>query len=91
MVKRFITAATVSLCSIGAASAQSPVGEWMVKDQTAHIRIVSCGNALWGVINWTKGPAGKDENNPDPAKRDTLSDGDADPDQHEACRATMGG
>ena len=69
MVRRFITAATLSLCSIGAASAQSPVGEWMVKDQTAHIRIVSCGNALWGVINWTKGPPGKDENNPDPAKR----------------------
>ncbi len=69
MVKQFMTAAMLSLCSIGAASAQSPVGEWMVKDQTAHIRIVSCGNSLWGVINWTKGPPGKDENNPDPAKR----------------------
>ena len=30
---------------------------------------MSCGSALWGVINWTKGPPGKDENNPDPAKR----------------------
>jgi uncharacterized protein (DUF2147 family) len=69
MVKQFMTAAMLSLCSIGAASAQSPVGEWMVKDQTAHIRIVSCGGALWGIINWTKGPPGKDENNPDPAKR----------------------
>jgi len=69
MVKQLMTAALLSLCSIGAASAQSPVGEWMVKDQTAHIRIVSCGNALWGVINWVKGPPGKDENNPDPAKR----------------------
>lgn len=69
MVKRFMTAAMLSLCSTGAASAQSPVGEWMVQDKTAHIRIVSCGNALWGVINWTKGPPGKDENNPDPAKR----------------------
>ena len=69
MVKQFMTAAMLSLCSIGAASAQSPVGEWVVQDGTAHIRIVSCGSALWGVINWTKGPPGKDENNPDPAKR----------------------
>jgi uncharacterized protein (DUF2147 family) len=70
MVKRLMTAAMLSLCSIGMASAQSPLGEWAVHDGTAHIRIVACGNALWGVINWTKGPPGKDENNPDPAKRD---------------------
>ena len=68
-MKRLTTAALLSLCSIGAASAQTPVGEWLVKDQTAHIRIVPCGDALWGVINWVKGPPGKDENNPDPAKR----------------------
>ncbi len=68
-MKRLMTAALLGLCSTGAASAQSPVGEWLVKDQTAHIRVVSCGNGLWGVINWVKGPPGKDENNPDPAKR----------------------
>ncbi len=68
-MKRLMTAALLSLCAVGGASAQSPVGEWLVKDQTAHIRVVPCGDALWGVISWVKGPPGKDENNPDPAKR----------------------
>ncbi len=68
-MNKLLIAATFSLCSIGAAAAQSPIGEWQVQDGTAHIRIVPCGKALWGVINWTKGPPGKDENNPDPAKR----------------------
>jgi uncharacterized protein (DUF2147 family) len=63
-------AAMASLFSIGAAHAQSPVGEWLVQDGTAHIRIVQCGTSLWGVIAWTKGEPGKDENNPDPTKRD---------------------
>ena len=69
MLKSLMTAAMLSLCSIGAAFAQSPTGEWAVQDGTAHIRIVLCGNALWGVINWTKFPPSKDENNPDPVKR----------------------
>jgi uncharacterized protein (DUF2147 family) len=70
IVKRLIIATTVSLFSAGMAFAQSPLGEWLVQDGTAHIRIVSCGKGLWGVISWVKGPPGKDENNPDPAKRD---------------------
>jgi len=69
-VKRVMIAAAIGLCSIGTAYAESPIGEWAVQDGTAHIRIVPCGKALWGVIAWTKGPPGKDENNPDPAKRD---------------------
>jgi uncharacterized protein (DUF2147 family) len=68
-MKSFIVACVFSLVSAGTALAQTPVGEWLVEDGTAHIRIVSCGTALWGVISWTKGEAGKDENNPDPAKR----------------------
>ncbi len=59
-----------SLFSVVTAFAQSPVGEWLVEDGTAHIRIVPCGDRLWGVISWTKGEPGKDENNPDPSKRD---------------------
>jgi uncharacterized protein (DUF2147 family) len=70
IVKRLMIAAMLNVCAISAAFAQSPIGEWQVEDGTAHIRIVSCGNALWGVINWTKYPPGKDENNPNPAKRD---------------------
>jgi uncharacterized protein (DUF2147 family) len=50
-------------------AAQTPFGEWLVEDGSAHIRIASCNGALWGVLAWTKGEPGKDENNPDPSKR----------------------
>ncbi len=68
-MKRLIIAAMFGVCSAGAAFAQSPLGEWAVENGQAHIRIVSCGKGLWGVISWTSGPAGTDEHNPDPAKR----------------------
>jgi uncharacterized protein (DUF2147 family) len=68
-MKSSIAAGILSLFSISAAYAQSPVGEWVVEDGTAHIRIVPCGNALWGVISWTKDTPGRDEHNPDPSKR----------------------
>jgi uncharacterized protein (DUF2147 family) len=68
-MRAFLAAGLLSLLTAGTALAQSPTGEWLVKDGTARIRIVQCVGALWGVISWTKGPAGKDENNPDPAKR----------------------
>lgn len=54
------------LCS--PASAADAVGEWLVKDGGAQIRIEPCADALWGVISWTREPA-VDSNNPDPAKR----------------------
>src|SRR5579883_1862690 len=70
-MKSFLAAALLAVFSCGTAYAvETPLGDWLVKDGTARIRIVRCGNALWGVISWTKGPAGKDTNNPDPAKRD---------------------
>lgn len=50
------------------AFAADPVGEWLVKDGGAQIRIEPCADALWGVISWTREPA-TDSNNPDPAKR----------------------
>jgi len=68
-MKRFIAATAVCLLTAGAALAQSPLGEWRVKEGTADIRIVQCNSGLWGVIAWTKGPPGTDENNPDPALR----------------------
>lgn len=70
-MKNSIAAGILSLISMSAAYAQSqsPVGEWAVEDGTAHIRVVPCGNSLWGVISWTKGAPGQDENNPDPSKR----------------------
>ncbi len=48
--------------------AADPVGEWLVENGAAHIRIENCGGALWGVTSWEKVP-GKDTENPDPAKR----------------------
>ncbi len=56
------------VCLASPALAADPTGEWLVADGSARIRIEPCGNALWGVIAWAKDP-GKDENNPDPAKR----------------------
>jgi uncharacterized protein (DUF2147 family) len=50
------------------ASAADPVGEWLVKDGGAQIRIEPCADALWGVISWTR-DAAVDSNNPDPVKR----------------------
>jgi uncharacterized protein (DUF2147 family) len=51
------------------AFAQNPVGEWLVKDGSAKVRIVNCGKSFWGVISWQKTPGGHDTHNPDPAKR----------------------
>jgi uncharacterized protein (DUF2147 family) len=51
------------------ALAQDATGEWLVKDRTAKIRVINCGNALWGVVSWEKTPGGRDENNPDAALR----------------------
>jgi len=65
-----MAAGLLSLLSTGAAFAQgTPAGDWLVEDGTAHIRVVQCGGAYWGVISWTKGAPGRDEHNPDPAKR----------------------
>jgi uncharacterized protein (DUF2147 family) len=50
------------------AVAEEPIGEWMVANQAAQIRIDQCAGALWGVISWEKEP-GRDIRNPDPAKR----------------------
>jgi uncharacterized protein (DUF2147 family) len=72
-MKRLIAAGMACLIPAGAALAQSPTGEWRVKDGTADIRIVDCGGAIWGVIAWAKGEEAAmatDKNNPDPALRD---------------------
>lgn len=50
------------------AFAQSPIGEWRVKDGSAHIRVVNCGKALWGVVAWEK-KVGHDIHNPNKALR----------------------
>jgi uncharacterized protein (DUF2147 family) len=59
----------VLLATLAPAAAASPLGNWMVEEQTAQIRIIDCGSALWGVISWEK-VAGRDTYNPDTALRD---------------------
>ncbi len=61
-------ALTALLLAPGLAAAQ-PIGEWMVKDKVATIKIDECDGAMWGVVAWEKDPGGLDTNNPDPAKR----------------------
>jgi uncharacterized protein (DUF2147 family) len=53
----------------GPALAAEPVGDWMVADKMAVVRVTPCGEAFCGNLAWTKGPPGTDQNNPDPAKR----------------------
>lgn len=45
-----------------------PVGEWLVADRVARIRIVDCNGHLWGVVAWEAKP-GTDTKNPDPKLR----------------------
>ena len=66
----------ILLVATSVASAQSgdPVGEWLVEDGTARIKVVSCPQAqgqppvLWGVI-WAESQPGVDKQNPDPSQK----------------------
>jgi uncharacterized protein (DUF2147 family) len=68
IVKRSCLAAVVLATLVAPAAAADPIGEWLVADGTAQIRIEPCADALWGVISWANSP-GLDENNPNPALR----------------------
>jgi uncharacterized protein (DUF2147 family) len=59
--------ATLAL-STGSGLTAEPIGEWLVTDGYAHIRVEKCGDQYWGVVSWEQQP-GTDTNNPDPAKR----------------------
>jgi uncharacterized protein (DUF2147 family) len=67
-LKRSCLPAILTVLLVSPALAADPIGEWLVADGTARIRIGPCADALWGVISWANQP-GTDENNPDPAKR----------------------
>lgn len=68
-MKNLLLAGMVLVCLGSPAAAADPTGEWLVEDGSARIRVEPCKGALWGIISWTKNPPGKDENNPDPEKR----------------------
>ena len=49
--------------------AADPVGDWLVKDGYAHIRIDNCAGKMWGIVAWEKSPGAVDDQNPDPTKK----------------------
>jgi uncharacterized protein (DUF2147 family) len=51
------------------ASQPSPVGEWLVEDGEARIRIEECGNNLCGVVSGVKNSNETDRKNPNPELR----------------------
>src|SRR5213596_852074 len=66
----FASAAIFGLTAAPALAAEdSVVGDWLVKDGYANIRIDNCGGKMWGIVVWEKVPGGVDEENPDPAKK----------------------
>lgn len=66
----FALAAILGLAGGTASAAElSPVGDWLVKDGYANIRIDNCGGKMWGIVAWEKTPGGLDNENPDPAKK----------------------
>ncbi|WGJ13027.1 DUF2147 domain-containing protein [Methylocapsa sp. D3K7] len=50
-------------------AAASPVGEWLVEDGDARIRIQECGNNLCGVVSAAKNAQDTDRKNPNPELR----------------------
>ena len=60
------------LFATGSALAADPVGEWLVEDRSARMKIVRCPQgqtqALWGVI-WAQSKPGFDTANRDPSMR----------------------
>ena len=64
----FASAAILSLTAGGAVAAE-PIGDWLVKDGYAHIRIDNCAGKMWGVVAWEKTPGAIDNENPDAARK----------------------
>jgi len=62
-----VVCATI-LAAVPSLAAEAPVGEWLVVERYANIRIENCGGALWGVVSGELNP-GQDSANPDLALR----------------------
>ena len=67
-MKRLCAYAAMLVLTQGTALAADPsvIGDWLVKDGYANIRIDNCGGKMWGIVVWEKTP-GLDVENPDPA------------------------
>lgn len=71
MKKEVVFCGMALLASLGSAHAleSQPLGEWVVQEGVARIRIVDCNSRLWGVVSWEKIPGNVDAQNPDRSKR----------------------
>jgi uncharacterized protein (DUF2147 family) len=70
-MKHLFASAAIIAFAIGSAQAAEPsvVGDWLVKEGYANIRIDNCGGKMWGIVAWEKKPGGVDSENPDPARK----------------------
>jgi uncharacterized protein (DUF2147 family) len=69
MTRLLASAALLAIIPASALAADaSVIGDWLVKDGYANIRIDNCSGKMWGIVVWEKTP-GLDVENPDPAKR----------------------
>ncbi len=72
-MKKLTASAAILVLGTGGAMAAEPIGDWLVKDGYAHIRIDNCAGKMWGIVTWEKTPGGIDNENPDPAKKGRLT------------------
>ena len=70
-MKKFVFGGIALLASLAPVHAvePQPLGEWLVQEGVARIRIVDCNSRLWGVVSWEKIPGNVDAQNPDRSKR----------------------
>ena len=77
IMRTLVLSGTILLAVTAGAAAQTAdpvVGEWLVKDGTARIKVVSCPTGqnqpptIWGVI-WAETKPGVDAQNPDPSMK----------------------
>jgi uncharacterized protein (DUF2147 family) len=69
-MRQIVYTAIYLATGLAPALAADPTGDWRVADGVANIRVAECNGSMWGAVVWEKPPAGRDTNNPDPAKRD---------------------
>jgi uncharacterized protein (DUF2147 family) len=74
-MKTLLACAAILAVTTGGARAAdgSVVGDWLVKDGYANIRIDNCAGRMWGIVVWEKVPGGSDTENPDPSKKTRLT------------------
>ena len=59
----------LTITLLGAFTAESVLGTWLVPKEDAKVTIYKCGDKFCGKVSWLKTPEDLDTKNPDPAKR----------------------